>query len=316
LVHSLIPRKGAEAILPSEDLVDDLIKSYYMGSAENPSFIYTHNAEHAHLSLHDANMWDKSSIHQVNSGLFFHITEPSGVLVLTTPLFNGMVVSNYGLVLKSPSDEVALGPGFFCMVDELQMVGHALTALGRHYGQQAATSDEEELVGVMLLAKQRIEHDPALAIHCYPAEALSVYWPTAWHMWRPYLFNDFDVPDKGKPEFQPAMAYRWQIALGARRILTSFRGTTNDPSVNREWIDRFTTGSNPVFVAVLDGLVELGVVERDVSSYRLRLAVLGDYGVSYAAIRGAEFVKALSDLSTALYKTEVVQDAIKNAGDG
>ena len=91
----------------------------------------------------------------------------------------------------------------------------------------------------------------------------------------------------------------------------AFRKTVaSDPSVYFEFLDRYITGSNAVFLAVLSGLMEMGVVERGGQYYYLRLSKLSEYGINYSAIRGADFAAALRRLASELLKMEVVKGAL------
>ena len=56
------------------------------------------------------------------------------------------------------------------------------------------------------------------------------------------------------------------------------------------------------------------MVQREGPTYRLQLGILGDYGVNYMAVRGADFANTLSKLTAKLYTMEVVQRALQEVG--
>jgi hypothetical protein len=302
LVHSIALESTPEtekqefATLDSEDIVDDLIKSYFSGSLGDSHFIYAQTKGTARLSLYRTNMQNEA-LAGLHSGISFEISNPSGVLELTSPLSRGAIATASGLVLQSISDEVELGPNFAVFADSLQIKARRLIALGDR------TAEHEP--GVFIYAGE-IDHDAILTVHSYPREALQVASSgNLWHIWRQYIADTIsDVAD-------PHSAALYEVMIGARRILMSFRHTTTgDPSSYYEWLDRFGVGANPIFNAVLEGLIELGVVERDGSYYRLRLGKLASYGVNYTAVRGADFTSSLKPLTQELRKTDVIKRAI------
>lgn len=300
LVHSIAQEDSSSwfATLENEDLVDDLIKSYFAGALGDCYFFYSHTPSFAHLSLYTATA-EEASWKGLEPGIAFQITNPSGVLELSSPLSHGSVIIQSGLVLRSISDEVELGPDFTAFADTVQIKARRLTALGG----RGADNDS----GVFLFSKE-IDHEPTLAIHSYPSETLHVSAPNLWHMWRPYTMQK----GGGEEEFSSKNFADREIIVGVRRILMSFRKTvmTNEPSAYADWLDRFGTGSNSVFSAALEGLIELEIVERAGSYYRLKLARLSGYGVNYAAVRGPDFSSALKPLTDELRKMDVVKAAI------
>jgi hypothetical protein len=135
-------------------------------------------------------------------------------------------------------------------------------------------------------------------------------------MWRPY--STLAGPDGFTDIFarNPAIAY--EMVIGIRRIFMSFRHTdmTGDPSIHCGWLDRIATGANPVFNAVLHGLIELEIVEREGLYYRLRLNKLNGYGLSYVSLRGSDFAESLKGLTVELSKLKVVKDALQESEKG
>lgn len=78
------------------------------------------------------------------------------------------------------------------------------------------------------------------------------------------------------------------------------------PSIFGEQLDRLIVGENRHAAATLRGLIELGVVEKEASLYRLKLEILRTFGVSWADITGSNFQEALKDLQSKLIRTEAV----------
>jgi hypothetical protein len=287
----------SEAVLQGEDLIDDLVTSYYLGRIVGEAhFFYSHTPKKSNLILFGAE--------EGSDSVFFRVENPSGVLELTTPLMHGIIISQHGLVLKSLSDEIEIGPNLAIFVGELEIVGRKLTVLG---GGRSSDFDRSRS---MIAAMNHVQHDPSLNVSSYPENSLRIAWTKPWHMWRPFMVPDSELPDMTPGALAPPI--KWQVMVGIRRILTSFRGTDHNPSANKERLDHYGTAANPLFVAILDALIQLGIVERSGTIYRLHLGVLGDYGVNYAAVRSADFSGTLAKLTAQLGGMEVVKFAIRD----
>lgn len=182
------------------------------------------------------------------------------------------------------------------LVDELEVNGRRLTATG---GIDAATGAVND--GVLLVARETAEHDPNMKVSAYPKDdALKVIWPNPWHQWAPYSV---------KYDLSPAVDLQasWQVMFALRRLLTVFHSSVkDDPSLYGERLERFAVGENKLFAATLDALLDLGVVAREGALYRLRLARLAEFGVSWVALRGPNFADALRRLHADVCKHDVV----------
>jgi hypothetical protein len=306
IVHSLAMSSNAVVAdqvpsLDNEDLVDDLIKSYTAGSFGDSYFVYSQANNRTVFLLYQGDGQHPTN-RRFDRGLGFSIANPSGVLELSSPLARCTILTpRTGVVLQSISDEVELGPDFTIMTHSLQIKARRFIALG----DREADGDP----GVFLYAKE-LDHEPILTIHAYPHSALQVVSPELWHMWRPYTIEQTLARDDW---FNYESVAGHELVIGLRRILTSFRHTamTGDPSIHRGWLDRYGTGSNPIFSAALQGLIELRIVELDGLYYRLQLNNLRGYGVSYVALQGSKFATTLKDLMSALRKLDVVKNAMR-----
>ena len=180
---SLKPGEPKVALLDSEDLVDDLIKSFFAGSLADSLFMYTATSSINKLALYRAGNAERSPYSGLRTDISFEIHNATGVLELTSPLSQGVIISRFGLVLKSISDEVELGPNLVVVADSLQIKARRLIALGDPVDVDEPGPANEG--GVYLLA-QELDHDAILTVHSYPREALQVA-PTEgqWHIWRP-----------------------------------------------------------------------------------------------------------------------------------
>ena len=280
-----------EAVIHNEDLVDDLIRSHRAASRGESSTAYIHQGEVCSLALIEslAHPLRLTGASTGFSQLVFTISEPTGVLELSSPVSSCVVMTDYGTLIAAVNDEVEFGPSSILFSRELEIGGEVFNALGKDRAPNIIFSAE-------------VEHSASLRIKAYPPDALEMYWPNSWHQWKPFIT---------KPEISgPKISYElsWRITISIRRILASFRSSVQaDPSIYYEMLDKLVVGSNNVFAAVLDGLMEVGVVERDGSLYRLRLERLRKYQVSWADISGPDFASALADLQRDLLATKPLQ---------
>jgi hypothetical protein len=138
----------------------------------------------------------------------------------------------------------------------------------------------------------------------HPESSLRISWVNPWHQWKPFAFAISDVTSHVDPVISS------QVFLGLRRMLLSFGSATdnNDPLVYMEKFDRFAIGGNDVFRAALDALLDLGVIVRSGAVYRLRLQTLGNFGVAWAKLRGADVAGTLRTLHAEVLKHNAIQE--------
>lgn len=218
----------------------------------------------------------------------------SGVIELRSPIARGYVFStDGGLTISSGTDEILLGPEFMVVVAVLEMRAKNLLATS-HDGQKGMT----EGLGAVLIVRDSIDHDPEMKVRAVPLGALNVSFPEIWHQFRQYRMESGLAPVPSVDE-----NVSWQVMFGIRRILSVFQSSVKaDPSIYRERIDRITVGSNPVFRATLDALIEIAVISVETNLYRLNLAKLAEFGVNYAAVRGTDFASKLKQLHAEVCK--------------
>ncbi|WP_436492093.1 hypothetical protein [Actinokineospora sp. HUAS TT18] len=268
----------------TESIVDALLKSHFAGGSDSANAVYNHSqgVEQPRLSLAD--------VETAGQGYFvieFDIEDPTGVLELSSPIANLALVTDHALVLNATHGEVEVGPNVLCLTKELEIDGSRFTANG---------GDDSSV----LIVAHKTSHAADLRLSVYPTGCLKIHWPDAWHQWRECIF----VPSS-RAYVDPMDAY--QILFWARRILTSFRGSMmGRPSIFGEQLERLVVGGNKHAVATLQGLLELGIVEKESSLYRLKLDVLRTFGVSWTDMTGSNFQEGLSSLQDALLRTESV----------
>jgi len=281
-VHSMTANSSDTGSL-AEDLVDDVLHSFALG-VPNGRSVYNHKGERGSLLL-----YGEESDGRAEGVLLFSVAETTGVLTLTSPLARLTCVTEHGVVLSSPNGHFDLGPSVALFADSLQITAKSVAAW--------ANNREPNDFAVSMLHANTVEHSADMRVSSYPERALLITWANPWHQWKPFAVN-LDLITKGIPADVAS-----QALLGIRRILTSFGSSvTSDPSVLDEKIERFAIGSNPVFRATLDALVELEVINQGVPLYRLRLDQLAKFGVSWAAMR-ADPGRALEQLHSAVVST-------------
>ncbi|WP_327017725.1 hypothetical protein [Cryobacterium sp. MP_3.1] len=279
-LHSLsVESDSALGTIP-EDLVDDAIHSFALGTDIGHT-VYFHRDEIAVLVLHG----DPQSGAEEGS-LAFKVTDLSGVVVLRSPLARLLFVSSQSLILRGHEGNIDIGPEVSIVVQELEIEAKSLTAFGAIRRKRTTFN---------MISAGAVRHDGDLSVSAIPAGALSISWPDAWHQWKPMLI-DMGIRD---PRIDQATVS--QVLLCLRRVITSFRSSMQDaPSVSADKMDRIIIGTNPVFVATLAVLEQLGVVSRESALFRVSLDSLAYYGVSWADLHGDDPVSTLKKLLAAV----------------
>lgn len=299
-VHSLSALDGGGSNVP-EDLVSDLLRSNSAASRGGGSAVYQHRGNQATLDLFS----DVVGARFVAGGgvvQHFHISEPTGVLELQSPITRVLVMTEHGLVLTGSTGTFTAGPGVLITAENIEINAESFEAIGL----QAADKQE---IGCLIIADTEVDHNAKLRVAAHPSDYLLVSWPRAWHQWKPYLF--------APPEAETLLHSKTSqhVLLGIRRILTGFGASAADnPSAYCDKFERFAVGENPLFKATLASLMNLGVVERTGALYRLKLDVLARFGVSYAKLRGPEFASTLSKLLTEVSKDSALRELDANTG--
>lgn len=289
-VHGLAPGEIAE--IWTEDLADELLKSFFAGASGTPFAFYRHDEDGCRFEFVE-------DVTRENSprllGLRFRVKEPSGVLVLTSPVIRTLVTSlDGGVVVSSVGENIELGPDVAIIAADVELRGNAVDVTG-HEG-----TDDAYLPGVGIFAKA-ISHEPSLRVSSNPESALTVAWPNMWHQWKPYQIKR---KEKGLNPF-----FSDQLLLGLRRILLAFHGGAGEqPSVYGEKLDRLIIGSNPFLELLLLRLLELGILSRTGPLYILNTAALAQFGVSYEGVRGSDFADVLESLHTEVCKGDDIQE--------
>jgi hypothetical protein len=298
-VSAMSESGSGDVALVAEDVVDRLIKSYESSSNDPAPFVYSFSPRGATLVLSE----DAASSEKLDSALVFLVERPSGILLLTSPVSRGLVVCPEGGVsVTSSTDEVILGPEFILLCEDLQLDGKRLSILS----SPLSKFNLGPAGGVHLIVKNSVEHDPELRIHAQPADTLSISWKNPSYQWRPFVASVEPTLDNTVDSQKS-----WQVMFGLRRLLSAFHSSAaNDPSLYHEYLHRFAVGSNPIFSASLEGLIELNVIRREGTLYRLNLERLAGYGINYAALRGSNFAKVLQRLHADVCKTNVVWQAL------
>jgi hypothetical protein len=276
-----------------ESLVDDLIKSHAAASSGGDGFVYTHSNQGAILLLADKFYDVFSGDYQSFEALGFEISNPSGALLLTSPLSRGLVISAHGIVISAPSEEIELGPDLTIVAQELEIIGRRLSAIGED--SSGGTS------GVVLVCRN-IRHDGSISVSSNPSNALEVSWPNMWHIWQPYKL----ATPEGLESIQPDSL--WQLITGIRRVLMSFRQSIEEPSCNIDKMHNVVVGKSSYVMAVLEVLIELGIIDaRDRRTiYGLHLDQLTRYGIDYATLKSGDFARSFEALISDLIKTRSV----------
>jgi hypothetical protein len=280
----------------SEDLVDDLIKSNALGTDTTPMAEYVHRgSDSPHLRIGER--------YARRPAFGFHIDDPSGVLMLKSPLSYVFVDTEHSIVIESTEQRIDLGPGVVVFARELQLGGSTVVA---YPGRTGDPDDESPEIGVgaILACAEPAEHAADLSVKSHSASALFVTWPQPSYQWRPFLLPE--APN-GIPSLSRHSQQRLLHAL--RRLLTGFR-SGGEPWMYYERYDNFVVGSSPLLVAVRDALLGLGVVKRSADHYSLDLERLGEYGVNYAAMRKPDWPACLVQLAVEVLKDEAVAGAL------
>ncbi|MEV6375791.1 hypothetical protein [Micromonospora musae] len=277
-----------DATLQNEDMVNDLLRSHRAASRGSSSAAYIHQGDICSLALIEG---ASENLHSRDAGsgftqLTFTISEPTGVLELTSPISSCVIMTDHGTLLDAVNDEIEFGPNSVLFSRELELGGEVFSAFGKD-----GTPN--------IIVSAQASHSASLRVKAYPPDALEMYWPRSWHQWKPFAVQ----PTTSGPRISYELS--WRVTISIRRILASFRSSVQaDPSIYYEMLDKLVVGSNDVFAAVLDGLMEVGVVERDGSLYRLRLDRIRRYQVSWADISGPDFASALAELQKDLLATK------------
>lgn len=283
-VHAL-SRRGLESVI-NEGVVDDVLRSFQAEDRPDRSAIYAEDDGEAMLALaYSSNPSLTAGFGAGSEMLLFVIQELSGALELSAPLARCTIVSDSGVVLRPSGALCELGPSVVLSAPVLEVRGDRLVALGPRLEGES----------VVLLAAQEWITAPGLEVTARPADALSVLAHEPSHPWAPYAVKFDEMPDVSPREF-------YEGIVAARRILSSFgRALGAAPARNMEFIDRIIVGAHETGERVLAGLIDVGVVKKEAPLYRLDLSVLGEYGVSYAALRDAKFEEALAPLVKTIF---------------
>jgi hypothetical protein len=289
-LHALTLNKSV-GLVP-EDLISDTIHSYALGSENDRSVIAGRTGAVKLILLDDGRLSDP------DSPLLFDVTELSGVIELKSPIARLTCVTEDGVILSGTGGRFDLGPEAVIVAGQLEIDAKVLTIFGGNQGEHNYWC---------LLSAAEVAHAQDLKLVAYPSDsALEVFWPDAWHQWKPFLLEKLPVGTQVSPIISA------QIFVAVRRLLTSFKSSvTDDPSVSADKVDRILVGSNPVFKAVLDALIEFGVVERQAALYRLDLDRLGTFGISYSTLRGDNPAASLSEISETIMKSASFETFLK-----
>jgi hypothetical protein len=278
-LHALSLGSDGSGRIP-EDLVDDAIHSHARG-LETGSAAYVQHGDTAVLMFRD-----ETSTNPGHS-LRFDVVEPSGVLVMTSPISRTLIVTEYGVLLRGVSDSVDLGPEVSIIAESIQIDAKSLTAVGDADGESTEN---------IIVAKEA-EHSADLIVKSIPAKSLAINWDDPWHQWSQYevaFATTARIPRR-------VLA---QIVVCVKRVLSSFKSSmVNDPSVSSEKMDRVIVGENEVFRRAFDAMLTLGVVAKEGNLYRVSLESLSSYGISWAALRGDDPMTVLRPLVDDILET-------------
>ncbi|MEV8378634.1 hypothetical protein AB0P21_38195 [Kribbella sp. NPDC056861] len=299
--HSLSARIGLEGrdgpVQPNsiaqvdELLIDELIRSYAAGTPALTMASYAASSERGGAVLMLEEYPDRRG-----DSLLFEIPEPSGVLELYSPLSRCIVVSDHGVVLAARGDEFEIGPNVVFVVSEIQINASKVTV-----------SDESGEVASVLIVARELSHPPDMRVTAYPPDSLRVHVPGAGFQWRPFIFKI----SKNEAGVEPAISH--EVFFWIRRIIMSFRsGAGDNPSLFGEMFDRLIVGSSRVAEATADALIELKIVIRRSDLYVLDLGVLSTFQVSYAAVKGPDFMDALKSLQKRVLETDAIRKMPKD----
>lgn len=282
-----------------DQLVDDLLRSFFSGVTNRGTFAYTNFDGASTLFLMeeiDIEQEDRKSVSKVNRRAFsevleFEISEP-GVLEVTAPLYHGAIYTSGGVVVNpADSGEIRLGPSLTIATNELQIIGSQVVAIS------GLTTLPK---GVYIRALASPAHEEKLRVVAHGEGAIRVDWPNPAYQWMPYReVAKIGAEKRGRENL------RWQILFGTRRILLAFKKSVSDvPSAFSEYLDRDIIHGNEVFQAVFEGLNNLGTIARDGNVYHLNLAKLGQYGITWGGLRSSDIEGTLSSLYEDLARTE------------
>lgn len=311
-VHAMAPKASEEgpmsgvAVIP-ERIVDAVIKSFSSGTTLPHSFVYSDQGKGAaSLLVSEEAGAPEAGDTKILSHLHFGVEDSSGLLGLTSPVSRGLIVTSGAVSVEAGTDELALGPDLAMFVGELFLEGKRLTVTS------SATFRNSPNGGVLIASRGEISHDHDLRLSVHPPEALLVIAKDLWHQWHGYKLSIGDFEREIPAQFS------WQVMFGLRRILTVFHASVkDDPSLFAERLDRFTVGNNSVFAASLQALMDLDVIVREATLYRLRLARLSEFGVNYAALRGSDFATVLERLHAEVLKTRPIVELLRETtGEG
>jgi len=277
---------GSEAEIP-EDLVDDAIKSHFSGSSVARAF-YQHSEGHddGHLRLLDET--PRLRDHDLN----FRVVEAGGVLNVTGPLGRVVIVSDFGVILRSGStDQLELGPDTVVIAHEIEIAAKVL---------RAVSSAESGGSSSVVIARDGVSHDRDLRVVTYGPRDLVISWPDPWHQWNPYMVSA--SMSMGRHISRQLMT---QVVVAVRKILLSFRSSSRDaPAVSADKVDRILVGGNEVAESVRDGLLELGAIEHSGTQYRLGLNRLSELGISWGDVSSDDPFESLAGLCEKVISTQ------------
>lgn len=278
---SLTSEIEGESKLESEDLADELISSFVAGCAEDEYHLsfYTHNEMGAFLSLMSGPAYSP----EPTTSIAFAITNPSGVLELSTPILQTLIVSEHAVLFNAVHDEIDVGPNVTVVAGTMELGGKRLFVSSKR--------SDVESTGIHLFIGEEVLHDPALKITASPEE-LTITGARSGHQWRPYAQEmDVNVADSGR---------LYQLLVSVRRILTSFRGGATDPGLHAEMLENLVVGRSASAQVALEGLLEIGVVAKKGMLYVLVANNIRPFGLSYADLRSSEFATKLQPLMNEL----------------
>ena len=294
---TLLPEIGLPSV--PDSVLDDLLKSYIAGSAGNSYFTLVHGTDELYTLMLGTLPIDRRETDQILERdlmaqvLSFAIPTASSIVELSSPIARGTIVTpRGGLILTAPQGDLELGPGLVTFTDTLEIKASAVVV----------TDSEQH--GPVLLAAKEFSGNPSTRIVARPPQSLMVNWPACWHPWKPYQ-RDYSTNGVGTAKSS-------LILVGLRRILTSFKQSASaEPSQYYEMLDNIIVGRNQLYAGLLERLIELEIIERDGSLYRLRLGELAPYGVNYAALRGPNFANKLDALLQRVLESERLKDLLQ-----
>ncbi|MCC3300975.1 hypothetical protein [Arthrobacter sp. zg-Y895] len=267
-VHYFSSRDGGVASLPSEDLVDDLVKSWQATVSDLATLSSSYHHVEDKPSFLELVRWPVHST-GVPEQLDFEIVKPSGVLVLTSPISGIRVSTDHAVSLAPTSGNLALGPNV--SINAVNIEASPVQEV-IFFG---SAKDHHRTVEVALIANQ-LDVIGDFKMKSIPATAVAVV-----------VSNNVDHRfDSVRPRFKsyanvdPRNIY--QAVLNLRRIFSSFRGALN---INSDRFNRYVVGRSPMMKALADSLFAVGLMQHGGESEALNLNRLSEFGVSYGSLQ-------------------------------